>query len=80
MNDWLVVSFTFVQHPRSYQNGYHLISDDDDFIVLPHLEIRMHEPCFDIPFIHIILTLSKAVPPYPINAERQARKRQISLL
>ena len=52
-----------------YQIGTALAHDD--FIVLPHWQIRLLASCPNIIFSDIILTLS---PPYPINAERQARK------
>ena len=44
------------------------------FIVLPNSETMPPAPCTDIPLSHIILS------PYPSNAERLARKRQVSII
>ena len=43
-----------------------------------HWKIRPLEPWPDIPHSHIILTLSQHLP-YPINIERHATKRQVSI-
>ena len=53
-------SFTSLQHLRSYQEGYQLVTvcTHGEFIVLLHWEIRLLAPCHDIPLSHIILTLS----------------------
>ena len=58
---WLVgLTFTFLEHLRSYQDGYRLVKlwAHDDFIVLPYWEIRSLTSWPDIPLNHITLTLS----------------------
>ena len=61
VNYW---SFAPWQHPRSYQNGYQLVTGcpHGDFIVLPLWKIRPPAPLPDIPLSHIILTLSQPSP------------------
>ena len=55
--------FTSLQHLRSYQDGYRLVtvSTHGDFIVLPHWKTGPPAPLPDIPLNHIILRLSQPV-------------------
>ena len=83
-------SLTSCQNLRSYQEGYQLVTvhTHDDFIALSHWETRPPAPWPGITLSYIILTLSQPVLdnewanqsfPYPNNAERLARKQQVSI-
>ena len=56
----LTSSFTSLQHLRSYQDWYELVTvrTPGDFTVLPHWEIRLLAQWSNSPLSHIILTLS----------------------
>ena len=56
-------SFTSLQHVRSYQDRYRLVTmgTHGDFTVLSQWEIRPPAPWPDVPLNHIILTLSHPV-------------------
>ena len=53
-------NFTSLQHLRSHQDGHWLVTvrTHDNFIVLPHWEIRPPAQLPNVPLSHIILTLS----------------------
>ena len=69
--------FSSWQHLRSYKDGYRLatIHDHGDFMVLPHWETTLLEPCLNFPLSHIILIVRSPIIALVVVSARQGHAK-----